>query len=56
MDEALLTDLRFHRLLLGFDQDCWRAAPVRKGVRTAVGYCIRPAIGASPEACPSVGR
>jgi hypothetical protein len=26
MDEALLTDLRFHQLLLGFDQDLVRSA------------------------------
>jgi hypothetical protein len=44
MDEALLTDLRFHRLLLGFDQDLARSA-CAGDVCTVAGYCIRRCIG-----------
>jgi hypothetical protein len=47
MDEALLTDLRFHRLLLGFDQDLARSAcaegcPYCSGVLHSARYWRKP--------------
>jgi hypothetical protein len=47
MDEALLTDARFHRLLLGFDQDLARSAraagcPYCRGVLHSARYWRKP--------------
>jgi hypothetical protein len=47
MDEALLTDLRFHRLLLGFDQDlarsaCAQGCPYCRGVLHSARYWRKP--------------
>jgi hypothetical protein len=47
MDEALLTDLRFHRLLLGFDQDLARSACAEgcsycRGVLHSARYWRKP--------------
>jgi hypothetical protein len=47
MDEALLTDLRFHQLLLGFDQDLARSAraqgcPYCRGVLHSARYWRKP--------------
>jgi len=47
MDEALLTDLRFHQLLLGFDQDLARSACTQgcrycRGVLHSARYWRKP--------------
>jgi hypothetical protein len=47
MGQALLTDLRFHRLLLGFDQDlarsaCARGCPYCHGVLHSARYWRKP--------------
>jgi hypothetical protein len=47
MDEALLTDLRFHRLLLGLDQDlarsaCAQGCPYCRGVVHSARYWRKP--------------
>jgi hypothetical protein len=47
MDEALLTDLRFHRLLLGFDQDLARSACAQgclycRGILHSARYWRKP--------------
>ena len=47
MDEALLTDLRFHQLLLGFDQDlarsaCAQGCPYCRGILHSARYWRKP--------------
>ena len=47
MSEALLTDLRFHRLLLAYDEDLAARARDRPVSCAAAACCTRHAIGAS---------
>ena len=55
MDEALLTDLRFHRLLLGFDEDLARSALCAGVSVLSRGIAFGPLLAQAPRAPRPIG-
>ena len=56
MDEALLTDLRFHQLLLGFDQDLARSACAQGCPYCLGGTALGPLLAQAPRPPRGLGE